>query len=398
MANVSFDVPATFGALLLGGMTSTFLSGAVSTQAYIYGRTYQKDRASVKGLVLTTWLLDVFHTAMVAVSLWYYLIDGFMSQTAHDKIYWSLGLSVASTAALTFIVHCFFVHRLHKLSKGNTFLSLPIALVALLRLGMYFSRHLDAFAEGSRLSGRMCNNRRDASHHHSFSVRAHGLINGFCRIHLQSFSVFLNKFRWVFTLGLVLSSVADVLIASGMCFFLKQSRTGTSDLDRIIDSVMYYTIENGVLTSIATILSLIFWLATPHKLIYMGLHFAISKLYANSLLASLNARKTLRQTHSSMRDVHLPSIGPFSPNLRRFSKISIVREDSDTTTMTQQADVYRVDRDQTGTKMEINVEQTVDCVIDREPEEDGPYPPGYHTGEVPYDTEPKPPQATWRHP
>jgi len=313
MADLTFNIRITFGALLVGGMISTFLSGAVSMQAYLYARTYQNDRTSVKCLVLGTWLLDIFHTTMVATSLWDYLIQGFGSQTLHDKIFWSLGMTVASTAILTFGVHCFFVHRLYKLSKGKLYLALPIALVALMRL-------------------------------------ASACVTTAEMIRLGSFTLFLQQFKWVFTLGLALSTIADVLIAGGMCFFLRRNRTGTSDLDLIIDSVIYYTIENGILTSIATIASLVFWLGMPHNLVYMALHFGISKLYANSLLASLNARKSLRQVHSSLR----PSAGFMPQSPRRFSKLSV-----------------------TGTKLEINVEKTIDCVV----EEDGPYTPSYHVSE-----------------
>ncbi|KAI0812363.1 hypothetical protein BC629DRAFT_1589144 [Irpex lacteus] len=355
MESVAFDVKATFGALLMGGLISTFLSGAVSMQAYLYARNHQTDRVRVKVLATAIWLLDVFHNMMVATSLWLYLINGFASDNVHDRIVWSLGVTVASTAVLTFLVHGFFCHRLHKLSKGNFFLTVPIAFVALFRL-------VAACVTTAEM------------------------------IRLQSFSAFVAQFKWVFTLGLALSSIADVLIASGMCFFLKQNRTGTSDLDRIIDAVIYYTIENGILTSVATILSLVFWLATPHTLVYMGLHFAISKLYANSLLASLNARTTLRQAHATIRDVHRPSLGQgFPPNVRRLSKFTAVREDFESATMIQGADSPLTDRFQTGTKLEINVEKTVDCVV----EDDGPYTPAaYQMGERSYG-EPNPRKEVW---
>jgi hypothetical protein len=37
------------------------------------------------------------------------------------------------------------------------------------------------------------------------------------------------------------------------------------------------------------------WLTMPYNLVFLGLHFVISKLYANSLLISLNTRKALRE-------------------------------------------------------------------------------------------------------
>ncbi|THG98666.1 hypothetical protein EW026_g3548 [Hermanssonia centrifuga] len=105
--------------------------------------------------------------------------------------------------------------------------------------------------------------------------------------------------------------------------------------------------------SIATIASLVCWLVMPHNLVYLGLHFMISKLYANSLLASLNARKTLRQVHSSIvegsvRPGFRASLQPGSPG--PFSAFSM-----------------RSEKKMTNTKLEISVQRTIDCVtIDEE--------------------------------
>jgi hypothetical protein len=38
-----------------------------------------------------------------------------------------------------------------------------------------------------------------------------------------------------------------------------------------------------------------FWLFMSHNLIFMGMHFAIGKLYANSLLVTLNTRNAIRR-------------------------------------------------------------------------------------------------------
>ncbi|EKM54117.1 uncharacterized protein PHACADRAFT_257736 [Phanerochaete carnosa HHB-10118-sp] len=263
-------------------------------------------------LLLKYWTLDIFHTALVGFSNWEYLVASFGNPNIHNTIIWSLGVTVAVTAVLTFCVHCFFVHRLYKLTKGKLWLAGPIAVFALFRM---------ASACGE--------------------------------IELGTFPAFFEQIRWVFTLGLCLSTGTDVTIAISMCYFLWNSRTGASDLDAIIDSVILYTIENGILTSIATIASLCFWLASPHTLVYMGLHFAISKLYASSLLASLNARKTLRQAHASVIEGQRPS-PPSSP--RRFSRFSV------------KADKYA-----TRSKLEISVEKTVDYVVDDE----SSYTPGY---------------------
>lgn len=167
-------------------------------------------------------------------------------------------------------------------------------------------------------------------------------------IRLGSFFEFYTHFRWLFTLGLVLSTAADIMITSGLCLYLRKSRHGgTGRLDHILNSVTLYTVENGMITSITTALSLVFWLVKPHALIYLALHFAISKLYANSFLASMNARKLLRvQNASSSGSGHrLPVI--FAHHLSGRDRGSSPDE-----------------VDLTGTKLQITVDKTVDYVTD----------------------------------
>jgi len=82
-----------------------------------------------------------------------------------------------------------------------------------------------------------------------------------------------------------------------LCYLLRKLKLqmgSTSTMIKVVDTLTLYTLENGFLTGVATTASLICWLSMPHNLSFMGLHFVIEKLYANSVLASLNTRKELR--------------------------------------------------------------------------------------------------------
>jgi len=221
-------------------------------------------------------------------------------------------MTIALTAILTFIVHCFFAHRIHKLSHCDWRITAPLLVFAFLRL---------------------C----------SASVTTAEMI------HLKTFTEFKREFRWVFTLGLALSSLVDVLIAVFLCHSLRANRKASSSMDYVINSVILYTLENNSLTSAATVVSMICWLVMPTNLIFMGLHFVISKLYANSLLATLNARKQLRQERaqrglSAELPLAFPGLAPsnrFHSNHHNSSRV-----------------------DPIGTKLEINVEKTVEYEVD----------------------------------
>ncbi|KAG1842235.1 hypothetical protein DFJ58DRAFT_806501 [Suillus subalutaceus] len=299
------SVPATYGAILVGGFVAAALSGIVTVQSFIYFKLYPTDLAwrkvIVSDILLIIWVLDSIHTALVCASIWIYLINNFGDTSKINDI--PEYMTIALTAILTFIVHCFFAHRIHKLSRCNWRITAPIVSLVL--------------------------------------------------IHLKTFSEFRQEFRWVFTLGLALSSLVDVLIAIFLCYSLRATRKASSSMDYVINSVILYTLENNSLTSCslflsapATVISMICWLVMPTNLIFMGLHFVISKLYANSLLATLNARKQLRQERAQRGlSGELPLAFPGLVN--RF------RSDRDTSRM-----------DPIGTKLEINVEKTVEYEVD----------------------------------
>ncbi|KAI0633820.1 hypothetical protein C8Q77DRAFT_1218072 [Trametes polyzona] len=293
------DLKTSLGALILGGMVCTGLTGIVAMQTVLYFRLFIRDQWSTKVQVI----LDFLHSVMIAAANYMYFVTNFGNSDITDRVFW------------------FFALRLFKLSKGNYWITVPIALLAVARVG---------------------------------------------GIRLGSFHEFGQRFRWVFTLGLVLSSVVDFLITGGLCYYLRRNRTGSGRFDHILDSVTLYTIENGLLTSVTTLVSLIFWLVKPHVLIYLGLHFAISKLYANSFLASMNARKILRaQSQSQSGSGHrLPVI--FASRAMRHSvraALPFASAHQLTFARSQNADQLNL-----GTRVQITVDKTVDYATDDIPD------------------------------
>ncbi|KAG2154658.1 hypothetical protein DEU56DRAFT_373722 [Suillus clintonianus] len=115
-------------------------------------------------------------------------------------------------------------------------------------------------------------------------------------IRLRSYAAFFeNPFPfWIFTLGISLSVFVDIMITAFMCYFLRKNRSMVTSTMRIIDTLTVWTIRNGSVTSVAAVAALICWLTMPENRIFLGLHFVIAKLYAISLLATLNARQHTR--------------------------------------------------------------------------------------------------------
>ncbi|EIW52155.1 uncharacterized protein TRAVEDRAFT_53583 [Trametes versicolor FP-101664 SS1] len=79
--------------------------------------------------------------------------------------------------------------------------------------------------------------------------------------------------------------------------------------DSLIDVLVIYAVNTGVLTCILGLLGFIFAVVTPDNFIYIGLSIVGVKMYANSVLAVLNCRRSLSDClHAGFE------MGSFEPN------------------------------------------------------------------------------------
>jgi hypothetical protein len=170
-------------------------------------------------------------------------------------------MTILATAIQTALAHCFFAYKIYRSSRKNWYLTGPILLLAFVRLIAQTTSTGEMLAD-------------------------------------KQYSVFNHFYPgWIFTLGLVLSSVVDILITASLCYLLRKIKLemgSTSTMIQVIDALTLYTLENGFLTCVMATATLICWLSMKTNLAFLGLHFIIAKLYANSVLASLNTRKELR--------------------------------------------------------------------------------------------------------
>ncbi|KAG2142398.1 hypothetical protein DEU56DRAFT_733676 [Suillus clintonianus] len=238
-----------YGAMLVGGLLAFNLSGCVSMQFIVYCRTYFRESWLYKRMSMGFRLLDLSHSALVAVALWDSIIATYGDLDKLDIIPWYVYSDPTASASLR-----------TEFSYVSYF-SLFIGFHALMSAGS---------AKEARCS------------------------NSDCRLSLQSYHTFFQRFSWIFTLGLLISALVDIMITTFMCYILrKNDQHLQSNTIRIIDALTFWTIQNGSMTSAATISTLLCWKIMPQNRIFLGLHFVVAKLYANSLLATLNARKQI---------------------------------------------------------------------------------------------------------
>jgi len=91
-----------------------------------------------------------------------------------------------------------------------------------------------------------------------------------------------------------LAVAGDVLIAAVLCMMFHSSRTGSKRSDTILNILILFSVNTGLLTSLCAIGSLVAIILSPNTFIYICFYFLLGRLYCNSLLATLNARKAIR--------------------------------------------------------------------------------------------------------
>jgi len=139
------SVAQDYGAMLIGGLLAFSLSGCLNMQCIMYWRQYPGEPYRVKSLVIATWLLDLCHSAFVAIALWDSIIVPYGDFSKLDHIPWSVGPAVELTALITFLAQSFFAYRIYRLMNKKLALVIPIVGFIFKNLLSYLIAGIPAF-------------------------------------------------------------------------------------------------------------------------------------------------------------------------------------------------------------------------------------------------------------
>ncbi|KZS95422.1 hypothetical protein SISNIDRAFT_494350 [Sistotremastrum niveocremeum HHB9708] len=251
------QLSTSVGALLIGDMVALAIWGTSSFQTYIYFTQSTFQEQWIKLLVAVLWFLDTLHIAFASHGMYYYLVLNYSNPSALAFINWSIAITVAITALITFIVHCFFARKLYILNPTIFWIPCVIVLLTSARLGFGLAATTQCFKQKT----------------------------------YENLSHFVH---WLFTTGLALAVLSDIFVTAAFCIYLARSRTGFSNMDAILATLIRYTIQSGAATCIVAGAAMLCAALMPHNAVWIAIHFSISKLYTASTVAGLNSRNPLR--------------------------------------------------------------------------------------------------------
>ncbi|KAJ7355739.1 hypothetical protein DFH08DRAFT_853411 [Mycena albidolilacea] len=267
----------TLGVGFIGVVVAAALHGVSCVQAWWY-YTHQNDRWPLKTLVAAVMTFDTVHQALISHTVYTYLITNYNNGAELGQIVWSLLVEVLFNGLTALLVQSFLTLRIWRLSNGNIWLTGIALLLVMSEFGcvlayVAISLHLHTFVELAEL---------------------------------KALSVTVNA----------LAAAGDVFIAGTLTWLLHRSRTGFHRSDTMIRKLTIFAVNTGAVTSICAIGSLVSICVAGNTFIYILFFFCMGRLYCNSLLATLNARKSIR---GAADGIHTTSEN-LSLSLREFPK------------------------------------------------------------------------------
>ncbi|KAL0961330.1 hypothetical protein HGRIS_006287 [Hohenbuehelia grisea] len=240
------------GYMLIGLLLNMFLYGILTTQVYLYYINYKSDKLWIKLLVSFLYLLDTLDSFFGCFYLYTALIVHFDDPPFLARATWVFSTDPILTGIIASLVQLFFGWRIRTLTGRNWLFSLVIVC---------------AFVGG-----------------------VGAIVTTIEVLETPNFVDFRN-FKAVVILWLVSECLGDIIITTILVIYLNNHKTGFSASDQLVDRIIRLTVQTGLSTSLCAFFDLLFFLLYPNGL-HLLFNFPLSKLYTNSLLSTLNSRRS----------------------------------------------------------------------------------------------------------
>ncbi|KAJ7700773.1 hypothetical protein B0H17DRAFT_1046602 [Mycena rosella] len=252
------NVTLLFGPMLIGVFINMILYGVLLGQVLTYYKLYQKDATWMRYFILVLFIIETANTGFDMAFMFQPLILNYgQKPTFFPTVFVTQPLCVVLVSTP---IQLFFAWRIRSLTKSYW---VP-AIIAILAL---------ASCTGGIWTAAMIK-----------------IVKTFAnkpKLHNSALLWFLS------------SCVADILITISLVLSLARRKTGFSGTDSVIDRIIRMTIQTGMLTAVFSILDVVCFMVLPHAAINFAFDLALSKLYTNCLMSTLNARHGLNSVSAT---------------------------------------------------------------------------------------------------
>ncbi|KAI0324713.1 hypothetical protein GY45DRAFT_1375336 [Cubamyces sp. BRFM 1775] len=254
------SLDTTLGSIYLGTTIGVMLYGLTVHQAYRYYKHFPNDGwLYPKGIVTTVLAFETIHTM-----LWMYIGYRYMVSEAFNlpgilSSHWTISSTFLVTSFSVFTCQVFYTCRIWKFGVAYyRWFLIPAILSMIAGLAFAIVASAKAFLIVEKITD-------------------------------------LDKISWMVSAAYGCSVGSDIMLAGIFVFTLLRIRGEhkVRSTNSLLNTLIIYTINTGMLTSIISFMAFLFALLIHGNLIYAGVSIVGAKLYANSVLALLNSRKYL---------------------------------------------------------------------------------------------------------
>lgn len=261
-------VQVEMGSPFIGFTVSLSLYGAALAQAIFYFRSFPDDCAPMKILVTFISFLDIFHVCLLSQMFWNTLVYGrLVLPSVPQQMPWQL---VAATIVTNFIigtVHCFFCLRVWRVSKNKSVTAM-IGILTVMQFGVAMSFGVQQKPTGSR----------DPNTNLSAQIQ------------------------------LISSMVCDIVISASLVYYFHSFRLGMKRTEVILQELIILSVNMGVMLCLVMTVTIILFEVDAGISEPLAAHMVLSKIYVNSLIATLNSRRRFRAIANRTIAFSLPTI------------------------------------------------------------------------------------------
>ncbi|EMD36288.1 hypothetical protein CERSUDRAFT_124214 [Gelatoporia subvermispora B] len=283
------DLDTTLGALEIGVLLSAVFFGITVLQTYTYYRYNENDRPIMKLGVFIMGLLDTLHLTILADVMYTYTVTDYSKTAILDPEDWLTVAVVITQTLLDCAVRILYCNRIWRLSWKNQLIVIPILACSLTNFAL-------------------------------------GILFAIQEQRLVSLAMLSSVSKWILYAGISAGVVADILISVSQVVLLWKQNAEFQRTRSIIRLLILYSIHTGVFVTLCAISCLLLFATMPHNNVWIAVYFLLPQMLLNSLLATLNVKRNLREsaTHgvielsmsdashdrfSSMRSAQIQSIG-----------------------------------------------------------------------------------------
>jgi len=252
----------TYGGSLICCMVSLPIYGISLLQAYMYYLNYPRDSRWIKTMVALLMIFGSAHTWMTCHTVYHYSILSYSNPLSLIDGEWSVYTANALGIPICVLIQIYFSRMVYLLAKKQwkipVIITFGILIVAQIAFGIFVSVQMFRLWELPKLTQLVYP----------------------ALVPLYSIRV-----------------VSDTITAVALCLVLYEATTTSAfrGSSRLFKTLIVYAMNRFILTTVVVVVQTSVLIAKPGSIWAMVFEFVTVHLYINSLLATLNARKNLRE-------------------------------------------------------------------------------------------------------